>query len=311
MVNTVSQPKVAVQLQIIELKGDNNQTYQTLIINLASPIIEVGVLTTLDFPDNLDRNRGLILYGKAPIWVYTNLIHQLADLPWLACFDIKVGAVIISSQVSTLCPGDILTILPNSSPGKAILIGGPPDSGKSVLANTLRLSLTAQHPEISLYLHRANWDGEGNHTYEAPDRELSARLKQHNKYPIHHHSNANELLIQYFKDQENFTQNIRQFVNLALVDVGGKPQKVKLPVIQQCTHCIIISRDPAEVQNWLNLCSDLTPIAVIHSVLEYKLEVLRTQPYLEIVAGKWHRDEMITAPDVLLKAILKIIDSEL
>lgn len=38
------------------------------------------------------------------------------------------------------------------------------------------------------------------------------------------------------------------------------------------------------------LCGDkLKLVAVIHSVLEEKLEVLKTEPFLEIVAGKWEK----------------------
>ncbi|WP_017306831.1 CRISPR-associated ring nuclease Crn3/Csx3 [Spirulina subsalsa] len=296
-----------IELQLTTLPGASQQTHQTLLIKIREYPLQYHHLNTLTLPPQLDPKQGLILYGKAPTWLYSYLIEKLLNWPWLACFDIKEGAVIISSRIPSLRPGQILPIVPPHPPSPAILIGGPPNSGKSVLSNTIRSTIEQQHPELEFYLHRANWDGEGNHTYETPDRALAARLKQENKYPIHKQPNAEQELAQYFHYQANATQNIRKFVNLVLVDIGGKPEPVKLPVIEQCTHCLIISRDSEQIQNWLDLCQNLTPIAIIHSVLEDKIEILKTNPHLEIVAGVWDRDKMRNPPDILIKAILNIL----
>ena len=97
-------------------------------------------------------------------------------------------------------------------------------------------------------------------------------------------------------------------MNLALVDVGGVPDTVKSPVIEQCSHYIVISKDPDKVQECHNLCSPkLKPLAVIHSVLEERLEVLRTEPFLEIVAGPWERSQPRPVPDILLQQVLKLL----
>ncbi|NEO28567.1 MAG: CRISPR-associated protein Csx3 [Kamptonema sp. SIO4C4] len=297
-----------VQLQPIVLSS-GSQSLQTLSITLLKPdrLITTEELLTLELPSDLDRTQPVLLYGRAPLWFYAYLGERLRNFPWVAFFDIHLqGCVVVSSQSSTApSVGDVISLTFNRTPAPAILIGGPPNSGKSVLANTLRVSLGARRPEWQLYLHRANWDGEGNYLYEMGDRQLAAQLKQYNKRPLHRHPEADRLLSKYFCDRAQDTYHIRQVVDLALVDVGGKPEAVKLPVVEQCTHCIIISRDPSQVQDWLDLCQGLIPIAVIHSVLEDKLEVLRTEPYLEIVAGRWERDQMRTAPNVLVETILQ------
>ena len=97
-------------------------------------------------------------------------------------------------------------------------------------------------------------------------------------------------------------------VDLALVDVGGVPDPVKTPVVEKCSHYIVISRYPDRVQEWHDLCGgNLKPLAVIHSVKEERLEVLQTEPFLEIVAGPWRREEPRPVPEVLLQAVLKLL----
>jgi len=96
-------------------------------------------------------------------------------------------------------------------------------------------------------------------------------------------------------------------VNLALIDVGGVPDPVKTPVVEQCSHYIVISNDPGKVQAWHDLCNPkLKRLAVIHSVLEERLEVLRTELFLEIV-GTVERGQTRPVPDVLLQEVLKLL----
>ncbi|PSF37379.1 CRISPR-associated protein Csx3 [Aphanothece hegewaldii CCALA 016] len=305
--------KSQVQLEIIQLQGNNN-IYQTLAINLLQPqsLITVEEMLTLEIPQELDRTQGIILYGSAPIWLYTYLIERLSSYPWLACFDLRSqSAIVVSSQISSLTVGDSIPIQFTTIPNIAIIIGGPPNSGKSVFANALRKDLAKYNFNAKVYLHRANWDGEGNHTYETAE-ELAETLKQRNKNKIHLKPNAEKLLPEYFNYHAKAIANIRQVIDITLVDVGGKADIAKNPVIEQCTHYIIISSDPEEIQEWHNLFSEkLQPLAVIHSVLENKIEILKTEPFLEIVAGKWERNHVTRIPEVLLKEILECSCNEI
>ncbi|MDJ1180710.1 CRISPR-associated protein Csx3 [Roseofilum sp. BLCC_M91] len=302
--------EVELQRIFLKAKAPVNSLIQTLAINLLKPseLISTQALLNLQFPPDLDPHQPLLLFGRAPVWLYTYLGEKFSSFPWVAFFNIQEqAAIVVISHSSDITIGDTIPLEFSNNLSPALLIVGPPNSGKSVLSNTLRVHLSQTLPYVSSYLHRANWDGEGNHTYETPDRELSQRLKQKNKVPICKHPDAEKLLIQYFEDQAKNTHHIRNVVNLALVDVGGKPDPVKLPIIEQCTHYIIISSQPDQIPIWHKLCHGLTPVAVIHSVLEEKVEVLHTQPYLELIAGKWHRDTMPSVPDVLLQAISRIV----
>jgi CRISPR-associated protein Csx3 len=264
-------------------------------------------MQVLEIPPELDLKREVILWGQAPTWLYSNLIWRFHEVPWIACFNMHLhAAIVVSSRIPQVQPGDEIPINSRNVLGTAILICGAPDSGKSILSYALQRSLAAIKPDASIFLHRANWDGEGNHTLENPDTNLAKRLKDENKFKIHKHPEAEELLPKYFKYHSEAVNNIRQVVDLALIDVGGMAEKVKKPVIDECSHYIVISRYPDKIQDWHNLCGDkLKPLAVIHSVWENKFEVLRTELHLEIVAGKWERGVIV--PDVLLEEILKIL----
>ncbi|HBL14414.1 MAG TPA: CRISPR-associated protein Csx3, partial [Cyanobacteria bacterium UBA11162] len=221
--------KPEVELQVIALRG-SDRDYQTVAINLLKPEICPQAMCELEIPAEFDGQQGVVLYGQAPIWLYSYLVEHHQNVPWLGCYDIRLKKVIVvKSNVPEWQSGDTIPIIPNKVDGAAILIGGPPESGKSVLSNALRRALLEKRSDVQVYLHRANWDGEGNHTYETSNPELVARLRKENNIKLHHHPNADELIKKYFKYHAKATKNIRKVVDFALVDVGGVPDSVKTP----------------------------------------------------------------------------------
>lgn len=295
-----------IQLELTTLPLADAQV-QALIINLPRPqsLISPSSLPKLHLPPNLDLTQGLIFYGQAPIWLYSTLIHRCHAAPWLGCYDARSGSVIvIHSRIVSPNIGDTLKLQPRRTACPAILIGGPPNSGKSVFANALRRSLIAQHPQRKHYLHRASWDGEGNWVYETANAGMVDELVRLNEFRIHEDPETAKLIPSYFKYHASAIANLRIFVDRLLVDVGGLPQPEKEPLVQQCSHYIIISRLPEEIDGWHRLCQPhLKPLTVIHSVLEPRLEILKTQPFLEIVAGPWLAGQTTHVPDCLLAAI--------
>ncbi|WP_026097591.1 hypothetical protein [Baaleninema simplex] len=132
-------------------------------------------------------------------------------------------------------------------------------------------------------------------------------MKQKNKYKIPDLPNADEVLNSYFQERAKDTHNIRQIIDLTLVDIGGVPDPVKLPVVRSCSHSLIISSNPQAVPSWQELCRDLAPLAVVHSVREKRCDLLQTSPYLELVAGPWERDRPPAVPQTLLDRLLKLM----
>lgn len=300
-------PKPQVQLEVTELRTLEGN-YQTLAINLLKPgeLIEPKVLAELELPAELDLSREVILFGQAPIWLYSYLVHHCHEAPWVSCYDArKKLAVVVQSRVLEKTAGDVMPVLLNRTPCPAIFIGGPPDSGKSVFSNALRLSLM-QKLQKRVFLHRANWDGDGNWKHESLNRELVKKLALENENRLHEHPQSAELLPKYFSDQAQRVKNLRELVDLVLVDVGGKVQPEKAPLVSSCTHYIIISKDREAIAQWHDFCQRaLKPLTVVHSVLEQREEILQTQPVLEIVAGPWKEGERSSVPDELLQEVLR------
>ncbi len=134
------------------------------------------------------------------------------------------------------------------------------------------------------------------------------RLIREHERRIHELPQADELLQPYFSYQTKAVANLRRLADLVLVDVGGKIQPEKLPLMQQCTHSIIISRDPAKVQTWHDFCQPLLdPLFVVHSVRETQQVIKQTEPWLETIVGPWKAGETLTAPDLLLQKILDLV----
>ena len=147
--------------------------------------------------------------------------------------------------------------------------------------------------------------GKANWAYESPNRELVTRLTLENEFRLHEHPSKAELLQEYFVYHAKAVANLRDVVDLVLVDVGGMVQSEKIPLVEKCTHYIVVSKDPQVIQQWHDLFGPTAEIlAVIHSTWPERLKVLQTQPFLEIEAEPW-REGVFEVPEVLLQEVLR------
>lgn len=135
----------------------------------------------------------------------------------------------------------------------AILVAGPPNSGKSVLAYLLSHRLReARVPHILL---RAAPDGEGDWFYESPD-ETRYLLRQKGEF--------SPQLVQAMR------RAIEQRMLPMLVDIGGLPRDDQFNWFDACSHVIHLYQeedDRWEWGQWLEARS-LIPIAELHSQLQ-------------------------------------------
>lgn len=115
----------------------------------------------------------------------------------------------------------------------AILLGGPPHSGKSVLAQGLTKTLT--QAGIQHYLLRAAPDGEGNWFHEA-DRAVAEKLRRKGKYTP--------------TWVERMCRDIAARPLPFLVDVGGRPELWQEAIIDQCTHAILLTTNDKTLAEW-------------------------------------------------------------
>ena len=115
----------------------------------------------------------------------------------------------------------------------AILIGGPPHSGKSVLAYSLTQALRTAN--IDHYLLRACPDGEGDWANEADQATVRAiRVK----------GEGTPTWVEYI------CRDIANRHLPLLVDVGGKPTSWQELIFGYCTHAILLSPEAGSLEPW-------------------------------------------------------------
>jgi len=158
----------------------------------------------------------------------------------------------------------------------AILIGGPPHAGKSVLAYSLREKLV--EADFQCYLLRAAPDGEGNWTHRS-DPELAQALRQGYKGVY------TPTWIEYMR------RDIAHRPLPFLVDVGGKPKSDQKEFFDQCTHAILLVKDTASEAEWQALMDqyNVPVIAVLTSQPDGESKLEATQPQIRglITQLKW------------------------
>ncbi len=301
----------AVRLTLSEPCSAQGLHYQVIQIDLATRdrIIEPETLATLELPSGIDTRGGIILSGRAPIWLYAHLVHELHPTAWVACFDPRLGAVVVATHSRQTQVGQVIPVQlhpKTSSPPlcPALMVVGPPDSGKSVLSHALLTALLPAEPDI--FLQRANWDGEGNWILELPNDTNEERETCKHTY-------KGELSDRFFPHHADAILNLRQQKQLVIVDVGGKVQDTKLPILDACSHYLVISANPEKIPEWHEFCGDrgnLKCLAVIHSRLEPCEEIHQREPVLEITCGPWQAGSRRSLPDPVLQQVRSLLPTE-
>lgn len=84
--------------------------FQVLSFTLPeSGVITPDDLANIKVPD-LDAKKGVILSGRGPIWLYAYLVHYLHPTAWVACFDPRIGGVIVQSHVKAFKVGQVISL---------------------------------------------------------------------------------------------------------------------------------------------------------------------------------------------------------
>lgn len=129
----------------------------------------------------------------------------------------------------------------------ALLIGGPPNAGKSVL--TYHLSKALHRAEVPHYVLRASHDGEGPWLYEGnPDamRVLRDKVRLHGKW------------------SPEFRQLVLHLLQSRLlpliVDLGGDPQSEDIPFFRLCTRSLLLLKEGDRISTtWKTYVDDYGP----------------------------------------------------
>lgn len=155
----------------------------------------------------------------------------------------------------------------------AVIMGGPPHAGKSVLFSALTKELARRG--IAHHAIRACPDGEGNWSQDADAETVRIiRIKGD------------------FTDEftERIGHDIERRLLPMLIDVGGKPQGTQLNLFHLCTHAILLLKreDEQNCMFWHTLVesSGLIPLAQLFSELQGISFVTANVPVIEgTIAG--------------------------
>jgi CRISPR-associated protein Csx3 len=300
------------QTNNVQLRLGSSQTvgelrFQLLSIALTSAdrLMTPEDLQSLTLPEGIDTTGGVVISGRAPIWLYSFLVHELHPTAWIACYDPRLGAVVVTTHSRQVQIGQVIPLqLSQGRPrlGPALLIVGPPDSGKSVLSHALFHALLPDYPEV--FLQRAQWDGEGNWILELPE---FATEDDRETFKLAY---KGELTDTFYPYQAQAILQLRRQKSLVIVDVGGKVQPEKQSVLEACSHYLIISSVSTEVEKWHEFCRDrgnLRCVATITSSLD-RLEIIhRREPFLEMTYGPWISGITHQMPSSLLEAVRSLL----
>lgn len=177
----------------------------------------------------------------------------------------------------------------------AVLIGGPPDSGKSVLITSLSLALRQR--QVQHYVLRACPDGEGDWTQWADQNLVRTILVPHAWTP--------EWVTRMCRDLENRHLPL-------LVDVGGRPKPWQEAIFDCCTHAILLTPDQIAHAHWLELMSRhrVSVLADLRTAPEGEGCVKEEQPVLRGAIAGLQRGTMAGGPafDALLECLVALFD---
>jgi len=184
----------------------------------------------------------------------------------------------------------------NSLP--AVLIGGPPHSGKSVLFYSLTIALRKQN--IIHHAIRACPDGEGNWSQEI-DQAMVRQLRVKGQWTD--------------AFTEGICRDIKRRLVPMLIDMGGLPQASQLNIIRHCTHSLLLlnSDDEQGNRNWCRLVAEngLLPLAQICSNLHGASIITAESPVIEGTFAGLERSTLVRGPlfDMLVERIASLFSA--
>ncbi len=157
----------------------------------------------------------------------------------------------------------------------AVLIGGPPHRGKSVLL--YHLSQALRRRGVEHYALRAAPDGEGDWASEIEQSRVRLIRMKDEWTPAW---------------VERISRDIAARHLPLLVDVGGKPQPWQEEIIGRCTHAVLLYSQPDELAWWQALARrhGLTIVAELESQLAGQSALRTTAPLFRARLTRLERD---------------------
>ena len=158
----------------------------------------------------------------------------------------------------------------------AVLIGGPPRSGKSVL--TYNLTQNLRERGVQHYVLRAAPDGEGDWASEADESLVRTILVPRTWTPAF---------------VKHVCESLAHRPLPLIVDAGGRPTAWQEAIFDHCTHVVLLTPDEPAHATWMDVVGrhNLILLADLRSELHGADQVTATRPVLKgAIAGlEWGR----------------------
>lgn len=93
----------------ITITATETETYTLVDIAIEGSTCKPADLKTMTIP-TVKGNKGVILNGRAPVWLFGTLIHHFHATQWVATNDPRLGAIVVESHKSGVAVGDIIPL---------------------------------------------------------------------------------------------------------------------------------------------------------------------------------------------------------
>ena len=99
-------------MSIVQLVVVDESYYQLLSIKIVSDSpLKPSDIYGLELPKNIYYQKGIVIEGEKPLWLYAHIITLLGDKPfWLAIKDTELSAVVVKSTCEIIDVGDIVRL---------------------------------------------------------------------------------------------------------------------------------------------------------------------------------------------------------
>jgi CRISPR-associated protein Csx3 len=184
------------------------------------------------------------------------------------------------------------------NPLPAILVGGPPHAGKSVLTYSLTQALRERN--IDHYVIRACPDGEGDWSQEI-DQDAVRVIRVKGTWTPNF--------------VERLCQDLERRHFPLLVDMGGRPEAWQTCILSNCTHSVLLlhRHDKPTIRFWRQLVEEngLLPLALLNSVLDGTSTITSDGPVLKGTLTGLSRNTVAHGPlfELLVERIASLFSS--
>ncbi|MBE9141974.1 CRISPR-associated ring nuclease Crn3/Csx3 [Planktothrix mougeotii] len=101
-----------IELTLVPHQTPSGLSYQQLHVEITN---ENGIITPADLkglklPKKIDWTQGIVIEGKAPIWLYGYLVHECHPAAWVGCYDPRLGIVVVATHTPDVSISDVFKV---------------------------------------------------------------------------------------------------------------------------------------------------------------------------------------------------------